>query len=66
MTNLKRLCLVFAAVTLIGATTQETVTQVRAWRVDHEKQILLELFDSPLDAQRRVRTRATSSGTPRR
>ena len=45
MTNFKRLCLMFAAVTLIGATTQETVTQVRAWRVDHEKQILLELFD---------------------
>src|SRR4029450_2082202 len=45
MTNLKRLCLVFVAATLIGATTQETLAQGRAWRVDHEKQILLELFD---------------------
>ena len=45
MITFKRLGLVFAAATLIGATTQETMTHVRAWRVDHEKQILLELFD---------------------
>ena len=45
MITVKRLCVVFVAVTLTGATTQETMTRVRAWRVEHEKPILLELFD---------------------
>src|SRR5262245_29139944 len=45
MTTTTRLFIVFVAALLLGATTQETVTQVRAWRVEHEKQILLELFD---------------------
>jgi len=30
---------------MMAATTQETVARVRAWRVDHEKPILRELFD---------------------
>ena len=66
MTTLKRLCLVFVAVTLIGATTQETMTRVRAWRVDHEKQILLELFDLLSIPNVAANKRATSSGMPRR
>ena len=45
MTTMTRLLIAFAAALMLGATTQETVTQVRAWRVEHEKQILLELFD---------------------
>jgi len=37
--------LVLCAALALAATTQETVTRVRAWRVDHEKQILLGLYD---------------------
>src|SRR6476619_762786 len=42
---MKRLLILSIAILCIGATTQETVARVRAWRLDHEKQILLELFD---------------------
>ena len=41
----QRLFIVSIAALLLGATPQDTVTQVRAWRVEHEKQILLGLFD---------------------
>jgi acetylornithine deacetylase/succinyl-diaminopimelate desuccinylase-like protein len=41
----QRLFIASIAALLVGATTQETVTQVRAWRVEHERQILLGLFD---------------------
>jgi acetylornithine deacetylase/succinyl-diaminopimelate desuccinylase-like protein len=44
MTTLKRLCIPLVAVMLIGATAQETATRVRAWRAEHEKDILRELF----------------------
>lgn len=33
------------ATLMLAATTQETVTRVRGWRAEHEKQILRELFD---------------------
>src|SRR5262245_26875115 len=42
---MKRFFIALLAALTIGATPQEVVTQVRAWRVEHEKQILLELFD---------------------
>ncbi|HMD35877.1 MAG TPA: hypothetical protein VKH42_12955, partial [Vicinamibacterales bacterium] len=42
---MKRLIMFAAATLAIGATTQETVARVRAWRVEHEKPILAELFD---------------------
>src|SRR5262245_56818026 len=43
--TMKRVWLVLCAALALGATTQETITRVRAWRVDHEKQILLGLYD---------------------
>ena len=42
---MKRLFIVSIAALMLGATTQEIVTEVRAWRTDREKQILRELFD---------------------
>ncbi|HYM23396.1 MAG TPA: hypothetical protein VEU08_09315, partial [Vicinamibacterales bacterium] len=43
---MKRLLMLgVVALAAIGATTQETVSRVRAWRVEHEKPILRELFD---------------------
>jgi acetylornithine deacetylase/succinyl-diaminopimelate desuccinylase-like protein len=42
---LSRIAFIGAAVFAIGATTQENVARVRAWRVEHEKPILSELFD---------------------
>jgi len=41
---MKRLLILAAAVWAIAATPQETVARVRAWRVEHEKPILQELF----------------------
>src|SRR5215211_7204337 len=46
MTRLRTLALVLlcgGAVALAAA--DDTISRVRAWRMDHEKQILLELFD---------------------
>ncbi len=42
---MKRLFTRTTAVLALAAIPADTITQVRAWRVDHEKQILLELFD---------------------
>src|ERR1051326_9456906 len=42
---MKRLLILMAAASMMAATTQETVARGRAWRVDHEKPILRELFD---------------------
>ena len=42
---MKRLLILAAAALAVGATPQETVARVRAWRVEHEKPILRELFD---------------------
>src|ERR1041385_6992305 len=42
---MKRLLILMAAASMMAATTQETGARVRAWRVDHEKPILRELFD---------------------
>jgi len=42
---MKRLMILAAAVFAMSATTADTVARVRAWRVEHEKPILRELFD---------------------
>ena len=34
-----------AAVCAVGVSAQETTARVRAWRVQHEREILRELFD---------------------
>src|ERR1051325_2565528 len=41
---MKRLLMLMAALAALAATTQENVARVRAWRVEHEKPILQELF----------------------
>src|SRR5881396_3494181 len=46
MTRLRTLALLLCgAAAVLAAAPDETITRVRAWRVDHEKQILHELFD---------------------
>ena len=47
MNRLSRIAVLVAAALATGATTQEpnNVARVRAWRVEHEKAILSELFD---------------------
>jgi acetylornithine deacetylase/succinyl-diaminopimelate desuccinylase-like protein len=46
MTRLRTLVLLLCGATaVLAAAPDETMTRVRAWRVEHEKQILLELFD---------------------
>jgi acetylornithine deacetylase/succinyl-diaminopimelate desuccinylase-like protein len=46
MTRLRTLALLLCgAAAVLAAAPDETITRVRAWRVEHEKQILLELFD---------------------
>jgi len=42
---MKRVLMLAAALAAMGATVQENVARVRAWRVEHEKPILAELFD---------------------
>jgi acetylornithine deacetylase/succinyl-diaminopimelate desuccinylase-like protein len=42
---LSRIGVLAAAIIATGATTQENVARVRAWRIEHEKPILAELFD---------------------
>jgi acetylornithine deacetylase/succinyl-diaminopimelate desuccinylase-like protein len=42
---MKRLIVLTIAIAAMAATPAEVVTRVRAWRTDHEKQILRELFD---------------------
>lgn len=46
MTRLRTLVLLLCGTAAaLAAAPDETMTRVRAWRVEHEKQILLELFD---------------------
>ena len=42
---MKRVLIACLSALAFAATTQETVTRVRSWRVEHEKQILRELFE---------------------
>jgi hypothetical protein len=58
---MKRFLIVACACAAIAATPQDISTQVRAWRVEHEKPILLDLFaflsipnvaSNPADIQR--------------
>jgi acetylornithine deacetylase/succinyl-diaminopimelate desuccinylase-like protein len=46
MTRLRTLILLlFCGAAAVAAAADDTLSRVRAWRMDHEKEILLELFD---------------------